>query len=188
MKLRYILFELVKPKLPYGKWVQASESDLKAFREEIFDLIKRTYAYIGGHHDFKSPDDITTSVADYWIYADVDRDNDPDVVLAAKTTKAGKKFVVGANDGSTSASTFLVYSQIDKLKKPGFYAEISHKIADILIARGVPVINDEKKVREILNKDIEWIGKIPGHEGDGWYYRMIDGKKVSKIMLGKPKI
>lgn len=184
IKLRDLLSEI---KLPFSKWVRASNEDLKQFREEIFDMIQKSYAYIGGHHDFTSPNDITTNEADYWVLADVDKDNDPDAILAAKTTKSGKKYVVGATDGSQSAKTLLMYTQISKLKQPGFYAEVSHKIADVLIANHVPIVNDEKTVRTVLNKDIKWVGTVLDHPGDGWYYRNINGQSVLKTLLGKPK-
>ena len=56
--------------------------------------------------------------------------------------------------------------------------------------KGVPYVADEESARRLLpGKDIEWVGKhpdgkYPGY--DGWYYRMLGGKKHMKIMLGRP--
>ena len=56
--------------------------------------------------------------------------------------------------------------------------------------KGVPYVADEESVRRLLfGKDIEWVGKhpdgkYPGY--DGWYYRMLGGKRHMKIMLGRP--
>jgi hypothetical protein len=50
-----------------------------------------------------------------------------------------------------------------ELNEPGNYVEISGAAFDSFVKRaGVPVINDEEKVRAILKgKDLEWHGDIP---------------------------
>lgn len=194
-ELRSIISEIVRSviyeesiKLPTGKWVKATNKSLEAFRKELFDMIQSSYAPIGGHHDFKSPSDINNNDADFWEFVDVDGDENPDALAAAKTTRFGKKSVVGATNGTSAAKRASITHRVSRLKKPGSYAEVSDKLADIIMSMGVPVVNNEDEVRKVLNKDIQWIGKIPGRQGDGWYSRMLGGSRKNKILVGRPKI
>lgn len=190
-ELKRIIREVInedQPLIPKGKWVKASNDALTAFRKELFDIIQKSYANIGGHHDFKSPNDINMQDANFWEYVDVDGNKKPDAVSAAKITQFGKKTVVGATDGSSDGKRALVKHKIVSLHQPGYYAEVSERLADILLDANVPVVNDESEVRKVLNKDIEWIGEIKGKKGDGWYYRNLGGSKHAKIMVGRPKV
>ena len=177
IKLKDILFET----LPKNKWVSLKSKDLKDFRDELFDLVKKSYASIGGHPNIKSPSDISLSSIDYWDAIDVDDDPDPDAVSGAKARTGGRKYTLGATDGSSPAKRAYVGSRIKLLKKPGHYAEMSHKIADIMASAGVPIVDDEEEVKRVLKgKKINWLG-------DGWYERVIGGKKFKKRMFGRPK-
>ena len=175
------LKDLLNEALPKNKWIKLTKKDLSDFRNEIFDLVKKTYASIGGHPNIKSPSDISLSTIDYWDGIDVDDDPDPDAVSGAKRRKGGKKYTLGATDGSSPAKRAYVGSRIKNLKKSGHYAELSHKIADIMASTGVPIVDDEAAVRKVLvGKKINWLG-------DGWYERAVGGKKFKKRMFGKPK-
>lgn len=177
-KLKDILNEL-KPK---GKWIRAKDDNLKQFKDELFKMIQQTYAPIGGNPKFKSAADINTSDADYWEFIDIDDDPDPDAVSAAKTKRAGRKYVMGANDGQKASKVAYIKSRIQSLKKPGHYVEVSHKIADILLSAGVPTVDSKEDVEKALGKPIDkWVG-------NGKYIRTIGGKKFEKIMLGRPKV
>ena len=67
----------------------------------------------------------------------------------------------------------------DLLSQPGHYAEMSKKIADIMIKYyDIPAVTDPEKVQQVLgsNKQIRWLGPHPEgkHPGiDGWYTRDI---------------
>tara|TARA_Y100000593_G_scaffold73150_1_gene134365 strand:+ start:3948 stop:4484 length:537 start_codon:yes stop_codon:yes gene_type:complete len=177
IKLKDILFET----LPKNKWVSLKGKDLKDFRDEIFDLVKKSYASIGGHPNIKSPSDISLSSIDYWDAIDVDDDPYPDAISGAKARKGGKKYTLGATDGSSPAKRAYVGSRIKKLKQKGHYAELSHKIADIMASAEVPIVDDEEEVKRVLKgKSITWLG-------DGWYERNVGGKKFKKRMFGRPK-
>jgi len=185
MNLRHIIREeiskVVLEKLSKGKWSKVKGSDLKKYDDEIYQMIKQSYAAIGGHPNFKGPQDVNTSDANAWDVVDVDGDEVPDAVSAAKLKPAGKKYVMGATDGSSEAKRSYIIQRIKDLNKTGNYVEASHKIADILSKRGVPIVDDEEVVRKTLKKDIEWLGN------GGYYKRSIGGKTVTKRMFGKPK-
>lgn len=186
-ELKHIIREEIIKELQKGIWLKADKNELKQFKKEIFDLIQKTYKPIGGHPNIKSPNDITTKDISFWEFIDVDNDPAPDAVSGAKIKPPGKKYVVGATDGSKEAKYAYLHSRINALKRPGNYMEVSHKIADILLAKGVPVVNNPEKVKNILKKDIKWIGEIPGKKGNGWYNRKIGGNSYDKILLGNPK-
>ena len=182
MKLKKLLTEILNEKaLPKNKWVRLQGDDYKEFAEELFDMIKKTYASIGGHPNYKSPADINPSDASYWEVMDVDDDPEPDVVSVAKLKPPGKKYVAGATDGEKPSKRAYIGSRIKLLKKSGHYVEASHRIADILASNGVPIVDDEEMVKKTLRKDINWLG-------DGYYERKIGGKTFKKRLFGTPKI
>ena len=66
------------------------------------------------------------------------------------------------------------------LKKPGHFIEVSGRIKDILLGKGVPMVTDEKTIKKALKgKEIEM-------NDDGSYQREITGKMYTKVLLGKP--
>jgi len=167
--------------LSKNKWIQLSGKELKLFRDEIFDMIKQSYASLGGHPNIKSASDINVSSINYWDVIDVDNDPEPDAVSGAKKRTGGKKYTMGATDGSGAGKRAYIKGRIKMLNKLGHYAELSHKIADILASSGVPIVDDEEIVKKVLSgKDINWLG-------NGWYERKIGGKNYKKRMFGKPK-
>jgi hypothetical protein len=66
------------------------------------------------------------------------------------------------------------------LKTPGNYVEVSGKIKDILLAKGVPVVTDKAAIEKVMGK------KAINIQDDGSYTRYINGKETQKILLGKP--
>ena len=166
-----------------GTWKQLSGEELKTFQKEIFDLIRKSYMYIGGHPDFQSPDDINENEANFWKYIDIDSDEEPDAITAAKTTSFGKKSVLAATDGTPEAKKALIQDKISELNSPGNYAEVSGRIAEILLQIGVPIIDNEEEVKKVLiDKQIQWL------DNGGWYVRKIGGIDRTKIMIGKPNV
>lgn len=178
MKLRNLLPE----DLQKDKWIVASDSDLKQFANDIYLMIKNTYAGIGGHPNFKSPSDINKSDANHWELIDLDDDPEPDAVSGAKLKPSGTKYVVGANDGSSAAKREYIKSRITKLKKNGNYVEASHKLHDILVSGGVPVVTDPEVIQKVMKgKELKFLG-------DGWYERKIGGSTLKKRLLGRPRV
>ena len=169
--------------IPKNKWVTIPSSELKNYDEEIFDLIDNAYSPIGGHPNYKSPDNITGKEADAeYVVIDLDDDPEIDAVSAAKPKSAGKKFTATGHDGSSAAKSKVVNHKADQLKSGGYYVEVSGKIKDIFKAKGVEAINDEELVRKVLKgKEIEWLG-------NGEYKRTIGGKLFTKALMGKPTV
>jgi hypothetical protein len=178
------------------KWVTVPVSVLgkdNDVTQDIYDLITKTYAPIGGYVDFSKPGDLPSDFTN-WIINDIDDDPDVDAVRFAKPGPGGMKFAGSATDGSAAAKKIMLNKTAKMLKKKGNYGEVSDAIAHVLLTRyDIPVVTDEEKVKKLLpGKKIKWVGENPNgkYPGvNGWYERVLTGAgKHIKIMVGKPKI
>jgi len=177
IRLKTLITELEK-----NKWHVASNSEVDHEKKEILDLIQLAYKSIGGHPNFQSSNDITSGEGgDEYEVIDLDNDPEIDAVTAVKIKPSGKKIVAIGHDGSKEAKSATINRNAELLKTPGWYIEVSDKIKDILLAKGVKPITDEETVRKTLKgKDIVW-------HGDGTYDRKIGGEMHTKMILGNPK-
>lgn len=181
LELAGLITERDNPDLPYGKWQKVTGSKLEKYRADILQMIKSAYEKIGGHPNYQSVNDISTSDAQAWEIIDVDDDPEPDAIVVGKKKPHGMKLVGLGHDGGSPAKKAALSNQTSKLKKKGYYVEVSGKIYDIFKSAGIKIITDEKLVRDILKgKDIKW-------HGDGTYDRKIGGTVHTKIMMGYPK-
>jgi hypothetical protein len=180
-----------------GVWVDLAASDLADhgvnvdITDELYDMIDKSYAAIGGNVDIRSPADVPSDY-DKWIAIDVDDDPEPDAVRAARSKPSGIKMTLGATDGGSAAKEAYIKKTADLLRTPGNYGEMSDAAAHIMIKyHNAPFVDNEEDVRKVLGKDIEWVGahpsgKYPNHTG--WYTRRLgkDSKAHLKILLGMP--
>lgn len=166
-----------------GKWEPIPSSELKNYSKEIFNLISTAYSPIGGHPNYTSPNDVTNKEGDAeYEVIDLDGDGDLDALSASKQKPGGKKFVATGHNNSPEAKSKVINHKVELLKKPGYYVEVSGKIQDIFLSKGVEVITDEDLVRKVLGgKEIKWLG-------NGKYSRTIGGETHVKTLMGKPKI
>jgi|TARA_R110000744_G_scaffold144450_2_gene256559 hypothetical protein len=170
--------------LAEGKWVDVSPSDLNNVDDDIISLINTAYASIGGHANFSDVGDVSKEAsrgADYEII-DIDGDEVIDAVVVSKDKSAGEKIVGMGHDGTSIAKRAAISHHIDKLKKPGFYIEVSGRIKDILLNSGVPQVTDPNTIKKAL------VGKDIRLNDDGSYKRKLGGSWHDKIMLGSPSL
>jgi len=181
IKLKDLLAEADKRfEIPQNTWTPILRSELPRFKRIIYDLIATAYAPIGGHSNVKDKEDLPGE-GDFFDVIDVDGDDEIDAATIAKYKPAGKKFVALGHDGSSAGKSAAVNHQVDKLKKGGYFVEVSGKMRDIFMGKGLIPVTDEKAVRKALpGKDITW-------HGDGSYDRKIGGTMHTKMMFGKPK-
>lgn len=169
--------------LPKDRWVPIPSSELKDYEDEIFKLISTAYAPIGGHPNYRSAGDVTGSEGDAeYEVIDLDDDPEPDALAVSKIKPAGRKFTASGHDNSKAGKSQMLNHKAQLLKKPGHYVEVSGKMKDIMLGKGVEPITDEETVRKVLKgKEIEWLG-------DGEYRRMIGGEMHTKMLMGKPNV
>jgi len=177
-----------------GEWFEVPKEELAVHRPEVdvddetFDLIDLAYKPVGGHIKVPSADSLPAKY-DFFDEVDMDDDPEPDGVIFGKHVNGNLKLTGVGHDGGAGKNA-IKKRKNQILKRPGTYNEVSGAPAYLALKGGTPAITDEKKVRALLQKDIEWIGKHPdrdfGPNTDGWYYRMIGSspKKHLKIMVG----
>jgi len=161
-----------------------------AVAKNLFKLIDGAYAHLGGHLKFRKVGDLTGDETLVVTAADIDADPLADVVSTAKRKPRGIKSTGLGHDGSDQAKREIVKHKGKMLNQPGYYGELSDKIAHIMITRfRPPAVTDPQEVCELLGKQIEWVGAHPqGKYPDYpyWYFRTIAGKRKLKILLGRP--
>jgi hypothetical protein len=169
--------------LPKNQWVDLDKKETEEFSGDIFDLINTAYTSIGGNLNYNSASDVTGAQgdADYEVI-DIDDDPEIDAVVVSKKKTAGNKIAAMGHDNSSIAKSKIINKQADLLKTPGNFIEVSGKIKDILLAKGVPVITDKATIEKVMK------GKALDIQDDGSYTRYIGGKETMKILLGKPSI
>lgn len=167
--------------LPKDQWVDLDKKETEEYSGDIFDLINTAYASIGGNLNYTSASDVTGAEgdADYEVI-DIDDDPEIDAVVVSKKKEAGKKLAAMGHDNTPPAKSKTINKQADMLKTPGNYVEVSGKIKDILLAKGVPVVTDKAAIEKVMGK------KAMDIQDDGSYTRYINGKETQKILLGKP--
>ena len=180
LKLVDLLKEL---DLPKNKWIPIPHNELDEFKKQIYSLIHTAYAEVGGHPNYINADSVSKEAADTdFEVIDLDDDLGVDGISASKKTPAGVKFVATGHDGTRAAKSAVINHKAELLKKRGYYVEVSGKIQDIFLAKGVQPVNDEATVRKVLKgKDIDW-------HGDGTYTRNIAGELHKKMLIGKPRV
>jgi hypothetical protein len=162
-------------------WLTLTPEEQDEFAEEVFDLIDNAYAPIGGHPNYKSPDDVVGAEGDAsYMVIDLDDDDDLDAVKVDKNRGSGNKAVAMGHDGSQPAKSAAINITAIMLKEPGHYVEVSGKLKDILSAKGVPVVTDKETIEKVLK------GKSIEMNDDGTYSRYIGGEKHTKTLMGNP--
>jgi len=161
-----------------GQWqdIRRMQMDTSE-RERLWHLYHVSYGNIGeGIADLSA---LLSEFELFWV-VDVDGDRILDAFIAYKRTPAGNKIAIMGSDGTVAAKRAVVARAMKLLKTRGWYAELSHRPAQLAESSGVPKVMDENVVREALRKDIEWLG-------DGHYRRVITGLgNVVKAMYGRP--
>lgn len=176
-----------------GEWIEIKDPrDYPELSKEFFNLINTAYKEIGGHAKIKTPTDVFADPEwTFWKGVDIHGSPDLDLIVMGKDTRYGIKYTGVGHDGEKDTKKAYLDSRGEDLKTLGYYAEVSGKLASILIGKyKVPSVNNQKDVETLVGKKVEWIGKSedPAMPGEGWYKRTIAGEMHDKIMLGKPRI
>lgn len=156
---------------------------------EIFNLIRIAYSEIGGHVKIQKPADVLSDPDwTFWAGTDLHDTSDFDLIVFGQKTRFGIKFSGVGHDGTSDSKREYLSSQAEDLKSEGYFAEVSDKLADILLSKyEVPVVDNQKNVEKVLGKKVKWIGDIPSKPGNGWYSRSIGGGIHTKILVGNPR-
>ena len=180
------------------------DADLKdKYENELFKLISSAYKTLGGYAKISKPDDVFADTNwDIWKGIDIDQDPNFDIIIWGETTPYGIKSCGVGHDGEEASRKGYLQVKADEFKdvSKNYYGEVSDKLAAILINKfGVPVVEDEETVREVVGKEkvMEFAGQHPKVKsgestekdcpGKGWYKRKLAGHEHWKILVGNPK-
>ena len=166
-----------------NSWEYLTDKEKSEFADEIFSLINNAYAPLGGNPNYQSPSNVDGSEGDA-NYLVIDFDDDPEFDAVKVTKKKGQniKSVASGHDGSKPARSAVVNITAIMLKQPGNYVEVSGKLKDILLAKGVPLVTDKETIEKVMK------GKTIEMNDDGTYSRYIGGKKYTKTLMGNPLV
>ena len=191
-----------QPSIPKGEWVLLAPGDDRRenIKQSLFDLVQQTYAPIGGHVKISEPGSLERY--NYWIVKDLDDDPEIDIGIFGKPDVGGNKLGGVGHDGSGPAKTAYKEKSTD-LRSGGsvggvgnWWGEVSGGPAAALIKAGAPAIEDEARVKALLDgDDVIWHGEHPtAPEGSrfrqvkGWYTKMFGNDGHTKIIMGSPSI
>lgn len=167
--------------------LHAGEEMADVNEPDIIDMIKTSYAYVGGHPKLNNVGDLSREYPD-WVVIDIDDDPEVDVGIFGSPAKKGMKVGASATDGSSAAKQAMNNLRM-QLFTNGWWGEVSDAPAHIALNKlGLKPIENEEYVRELLGgKAITWHGahpegKFPGTFG--WYSRDIGGTPHAKIIVG----
>jgi len=134
-------------------------------RDDIFNIIDSSYAYLGGNADIKTADHLADTDRNDYIYFkawDIDNDPEADVVRGMKPKANQIKLALSATDGSKAAKNFGIEDTARRLQGGGHYAEMSGAAAVVQFKKTVPAVTDPAKVQALLpGKKIIWFGVHP---------------------------
>jgi len=140
-----------------GSWEYLTDKEKSEFADEIFSLINNAYAPIGGNPNYQTSNNVDGSEGDAnYLVIDFDEDPEFDAVVVDKSKSSGTKAAALGHDNSGPAKSLAVNFLAIMLKRPGHYIEVSGKLKDILLSKGVPLVTDEETIRTALKgKEIE---------------------------------
>ena len=86
--------------VPYGYYDSEEEENAEtSIKDNFYDIIDKSYAYIGGHVNFKKKEDVPGKYRD-WIAIDVDADPEADAIRFGSQKGKNFKMAGGGNDGT----------------------------------------------------------------------------------------
>lgn len=158
------------------KTLRVSGGDRQDALGHVWAMYEKTYRSIGLH----IPDPQGLLRYPVWDL-DLGRDGIPVSFTLYKKTSYGLKLGLLGSDGSGEGKSAALKILRTRFKQSGYFGEVSHKVASIVIAAGSPVIC-AVYAGAVLGKPIT-------PTGDGLHYKRSLGDLgvVEKVLVGKPK-
>jgi len=150
------------------------------YAKTIWNMLQAAYESIGG---FKSATDVEELVNEPGLWKIFRKGPHILAVACYKDTRAGRKLIGAASDGTKPGKLALRRIQKDDTDYQRSWSEVSGRMEDWLKDLGqIPVPYEQAK--ELLKgKQI-----TPADPDDGYHYiRNIAGKPITKIIMGNPR-
>lgn len=154
------------------------KEDMKKYSNDVWDILQKSYAYIGGIAGINSIDDIINDT-DMWKL--VRRNGKITAMKAYKFKNNGRKANCGGSDGTEQGKKDLmkIYQEDGICKDRKQYGEYSGKaISTVLKTGGIPIPADIAQTM-LEPKEVTLCD-------DGWFFirKLKDGKFHHKLMVG----
>lgn len=157
------------------EWLKLTENERVAFAEEVWAMYESSYAAIG--LIASGPAQLLSEYDVWWLCFDAN--GFPRAFRVAKTTAFGVKLGLSGTDGSKEAKRVLIVAIGAMVSEPGIYGEVSHRVEEIAMASGAPVVC-VSDARRVLQKNVSPVDDLH-------YTRAIAGVgDVTKVMVGRP--
>lgn len=159
-----------------GHWITVSGRERQDAVSAVWKMVQSTYAKIGL---------IVDQPRELYEYDTWELFVDDDVTWVAfvlsKTTPFGQKLGLAGSDGSRAGRTAVKEYVANTFFDPGRYAEVSHRMEELAIAAGAPLVC-AAYAPDVLKKDV-----FPSRDGVH-YKRLIKGVgEVTKVLVGLPR-
>lgn len=170
-----------KMAMPTKKWV---DIDLNKVDDEtgskIWDMYTGTYLPQGMDLSADDWKEMQKKYKATWLI-DIDKDKEPDAFIIYQDTKFGHRISLLGNNGKSDAKRNLIKKTLDLLDSRGWYIEASKKMEEILSKSNINVVEDEKKIIEIIPEAVPL--------RNGYYERTLSkiNKTIVKRLYGNPK-
>jgi hypothetical protein len=151
--------------------------------EDMFNYYKSSYESEGLDMSVNSPQELQN---DYKAVAmvDVDKDKKPDSFIVYKPTPYGNKIALLFTNKVPGSGKAAITKMLQLVSTTGWFLEASKKMEDILSKSGVPVIDDEETIKNIIgSKKAATVRFKP----NGYYERelgAVPGKFITKRLYG----
>jgi len=153
-------------------------------RNEIHDMIRKSYSPIGGYAGFSSGSEEESKA----IHSDISNSVIKAVKRDGKITalnlykkQHGRKSIASATDGSDQGKKDYLKTKLEDHEQKRAWGEVSGAVEHISKKLGVPGI-PSSRAQELLGKEVD---KDP--EDEYHYTRKIGGTFHRKMMVGHPK-
>jgi hypothetical protein len=168
-------------------WVQPNHPDhtqqLAARRRHarhIWDMLQAAYESMGG---FKSAADVQELVQEPGLWKVFRRGHNIIAVVIYKDTTAGRKLIGAASDGTREGKAALRRINKDDTDFGRSWSEVSGRMETWLQELGQQPVPYEQAKELLKGKHI-----TPADPDDGFHYiREIQGKPITKIVMGNPR-
>jgi hypothetical protein len=110
-----------------------------------------------------------------------DSEGKPSSFAMFERTAFGLKATLSGHDGSSTGKAQAVHGLRTKYREHGIYGEVSHKVKEIALAAGAPVVCNAF-AQQILGKPVE-----PLPDGISYARTLAGVGRVVKVLVGTPK-
>ena len=160
------------------------------YAKEVYDMIVKSYEYIGGLAGCNSYEDFVEQYVDdvandKLIWKMVKRGNKITAIKIYSTKRGGRKGIVIATDGTEQGKNDIakILEEDYRLKERGAWDEVSGKALGAALNKGaIPLPNS--MIMDLMKDKDKTMFRM---RDDGWFYdRRIAGDWHTKLLIGYP--